>query len=73
MMSHTTNPLEHAELVAGRIVRYAKVAGPENLIAGADCGFAATARMEPDIHLTVAFAKLQALADGARLASQQVW
>jgi len=73
MVSHTTNLVEHPELVADRIVRYARLVGRENLIVGADCGFAATARMEPDIHPTVALAKLQALADGARLASQQLW
>jgi len=47
--------------------------GRENVIAGADCGFAATARTEPEIHPTVAWAKLRALVAGARLASEQLW
>jgi 5-methyltetrahydropteroyltriglutamate--homocysteine methyltransferase len=72
-VSHTTHLVEHPELVAERIVRYARIVGRENLIAGADCGFAATARSEPEIHPTVAWEKLRALAQGAELASKQLW
>jgi 5-methyltetrahydropteroyltriglutamate--homocysteine methyltransferase len=72
-VSHTTHLVEHPELVAERIVRYANIVGRENLIAGADCGFAATARSEPEIHPTVAWEKLRALAQGAELASKQLW
>jgi 5-methyltetrahydropteroyltriglutamate--homocysteine methyltransferase len=73
VISHTTHLVEHPELIAERISRYARIAGRENIIAGADCGFAATARTEPEIHPTVAWAKLRALAQGARLASRQLW
>ncbi len=73
MISHTTHLVEHPELIAERIGRYARIAGRENVIAGADCGFAATARTEPEIHPTVAWAKLRSLVAGARLASAQLW
>lgn len=73
VISHTTNLVEHPELVAERIVRYAGVVGRENVIAGADCGFAATARTRQDIHPTVAWVKLQSLVDGARIASKRLW
>ena len=72
-VSHTTHLVEHPELVAERIVRYARLVGRENVIAGADCGFAATARIEPEIHPTVAWEKLRALRQGAELASKQLW
>jgi 5-methyltetrahydropteroyltriglutamate--homocysteine methyltransferase len=73
VISHTTNLVEHPELVAERIVRYANVVGRENVIAGADCGFAATARTRQDIHPTVAWEKLKALGEGARIASKTLW
>jgi 5-methyltetrahydropteroyltriglutamate--homocysteine methyltransferase len=73
VISHTTHLVEHPELIAERISRYAAVAGRENVVAGADCGFAATARLEPEIHPTVAWAKLRALVEGARLASGRLW
>jgi 5-methyltetrahydropteroyltriglutamate--homocysteine methyltransferase len=73
VISHTTNLIEHPELVAERIVRYANVVGRENVLAGADCGFAATARTRQDIHPTVAWEKLKALGEGARIASKQLW
>ena len=73
VISHTTNLVEHADLVAERIVRYANVVGRENVIAGADCGFAATARTRQDIHPTVAWVKLQSLVEGARKASKVLW
>ena len=73
VVSHTTNLVEHPELVAERIVRYAGVVGRENVIAGADCGFAATARTRQDVHPTVAWEKLRSLAEGAALASKELW
>ena len=73
VISHTTNLIEHPELVAERIVRYANVVGRENVIAGADCGFAATARSRQDIHPTVAWEKLRVLAEGAAIASTALW
>jgi 5-methyltetrahydropteroyltriglutamate--homocysteine methyltransferase len=68
-----TNFVEHPDLVADRIVRYAKVVGKENVIAGTDCGFGTVARSQPRVHPSVAWAKLQALAEGARRATKQLW
>jgi 5-methyltetrahydropteroyltriglutamate--homocysteine methyltransferase len=73
VISHTTNLVEHPELVAERIVRYARLVGRENVIAGADCGFAASAVRFNDVHPSVAWLKFAALAEGARLASQELW
>ena len=68
-----TNFVEHPDLVAERIVRYASVVGKENVIAATDCGFSTFARSQPRVHPTIAWAKLQSLAEGARRASQQLW
>lgn len=73
IISHTTNLVEHPELVAERITRFAKLVGRENVIAGADCGFAASALRFNDTHPTVAWLKFAALAEGARLATKQLW
>ncbi|HSF32266.1 MAG TPA: cobalamin-independent methionine synthase II family protein [Candidatus Tectomicrobia bacterium] len=73
VISHTTNLVEHPELVAERLMRYANIVGRERVIAGSDCGFSSQATSEPEIHPTVVWAKFQALAEGARLASQQLW
>jgi 5-methyltetrahydropteroyltriglutamate--homocysteine methyltransferase len=64
--------VEHPRLVADRIIRYAKIVGRENLIAGTDCGFQQGARIER-VHPTIMWAKLQALAEGARIATQELW
>jgi 5-methyltetrahydropteroyltriglutamate--homocysteine methyltransferase len=72
LVSHATNIVEHPELVAERIVRLAKLVGPDNVIASTDCGFAQgpfTRRVHPSIQ----WAKLGALVDGARLASRELW
>jgi 5-methyltetrahydropteroyltriglutamate--homocysteine methyltransferase len=68
-----TNVVEHPALVAERIGRYAKIVGKERVIAGTDCGFSTGVRAQPRVHPTVAWAKLQALAEGAALATQQLW
>jgi 5-methyltetrahydropteroyltriglutamate--homocysteine methyltransferase len=67
VVSHATNVVEHPELVADRILNYARVAGRENVIAGTDCGLGGR------VHPQIAWAKLKALAEGARLASQELW
>jgi 5-methyltetrahydropteroyltriglutamate--homocysteine methyltransferase len=73
VISHTTNLVEHPELIAERLVKYANIVGREHVIAGSDCGFSSQATSEPEIHPTVVWAKFQAMAEGARLASQQLW
>ena len=64
--------VEHPQLVAERIQRFASVVGPERVVAGADCGFGTFAGMM-EIHPEVAWAKLDALVEGARLASNELW
>jgi 5-methyltetrahydropteroyltriglutamate--homocysteine methyltransferase len=64
--------VEHPELVKERIVRLAKLVGRENIIAGTDCGFAQQPFYQR-VHPTIQWAKLQALVEGARLASKELW
>ena len=64
--------VEHPDLVAQRIVRFAKVVGRENIIAGADCGFATFAG-STEIHPSVVWAKFDALVEGARIATRELW
>ncbi|MBI2317269.1 MAG: cobalamin-independent methionine synthase II family protein [Betaproteobacteria bacterium] len=73
VITHATNIVEHPELVAERIVRFAQRVGRENIIAGVDCGFSSQAMYHPEVHPTVVWAKFQALAEGARLATKQLW
>jgi 5-methyltetrahydropteroyltriglutamate--homocysteine methyltransferase len=73
MISHASNIVEHPELIAERLVTYAKLVGRENVIAGSDCGFSSQATPTPEVHPTVVWAKFQAMAEGARLATQQLW
>ena len=72
VISHATNVVEHPELVAERIVRLAKIVGRENVIAGTDCGFAQSPFAQR-VHPTIMWAKLKALADGARIATRTLW
>ncbi len=72
VIAHTTAVVEHPETVAERISRFAQAVGRERVIAGADCGFAQGALYERQ-HPTVMWAKFEALAEGARLASQRLW
>jgi 5-methyltetrahydropteroyltriglutamate--homocysteine methyltransferase len=73
VLDSTTNFIEHPELVAQRIVRYAKIVGRERVIAGSDCGFATFARSNPQVEPEIVWAKLRSMADGARLASAELW
>jgi 5-methyltetrahydropteroyltriglutamate--homocysteine methyltransferase len=72
VITQSTVLVEHPELVAERIERFAGVVGRENVIAGADCGFASFAG-STEIHPSVVWAKLGALAEGARIASRRLW
>ena len=72
MISHATNVVEHPELVAQRIVRLAKLVGRERVLAGTDCGFA-QGPFHRRVHPSIMWAKLEALAEGARLASRELW
>jgi 5-methyltetrahydropteroyltriglutamate--homocysteine methyltransferase len=73
VLDSTTNFIEHPELVAQRLVRYAEVVGRERVIAGTDCGFATFARSALQVEPEIAWAKFKAMAEGARIASAQLW
>jgi 5-methyltetrahydropteroyltriglutamate--homocysteine methyltransferase len=72
VISHSTNVVEHPELVAERIVRVARLVGRENVMAGTDCGFAQTPHVKR-VHESIMWAKLEALAEGARIATKELW
>ena len=72
VISHATNVVEHPELVCERIVRLAKLVGRERIIAGTDCGFA-QGPLYSRVHPSIMWAKLEALAEGAKLASAELW
>ena len=67
VVSHATNVVEHPELVADRIVRFAGIVGRENVIAGTDCGLGGR------VHQQIAWSKLAALSEGAKLATKELW
>jgi 5-methyltetrahydropteroyltriglutamate--homocysteine methyltransferase len=72
VLDSTTNFIEHPELVAQRLLRYARLVGRDNVIAGVDCGFA-TFVGRPTVDARIAWAKLGAMVEGARLASRKLW
>ena len=72
VIAHTTSHVEHPELVSQRLVNYARIVGKENIIASVDCGFAQGAFIQR-VHPSIMWAKLQALSEGAALASQKLW
>jgi 5-methyltetrahydropteroyltriglutamate--homocysteine methyltransferase len=72
VVTHHTNVVEHPDLVAQRLVRLANVVGRENVLAGTDCGFAQGAFIHR-VHEEIQWAKLAALAEGARIASRELW
>ncbi len=72
VISHATNVVEHPELVAERIVRLAKLVGRDNVMGGTDCGFAQSP-FTRRVHPSIMWAKLRALAEGARIATRQLW
>jgi 5-methyltetrahydropteroyltriglutamate--homocysteine methyltransferase len=73
VITHASNIVEHPELIAERIIRYARLVGRENVIAGADCGFSSQAMYETEVHRTVVWEKFKAMRSGADLATQQLW
>ena len=72
VITHGSNFVEHPEAIAQRIGRFAQVVGRERVIAGADCGFASFSTT-CEVHPTIVWAKLAALAEGARLATKELW
>jgi 5-methyltetrahydropteroyltriglutamate--homocysteine methyltransferase len=72
VLDSTTNVVEHPEVVADRLIRYAEVVGPENVMAGTDCGFGTIAGMDIVVP-TVTWAKFRSQAEGADIASEYLW
>ena len=71
VITHASNIVEHPEWIAERLVRFARLVGRDNVIAGADCGFSSQASYRTEVHPSVIWAKFRALAEGSRLASEQ--
>jgi 5-methyltetrahydropteroyltriglutamate--homocysteine methyltransferase len=73
VVTHASNIVEHPELIAERLVRFAKLVGRENVMAGADCGFSSQALYKTEVHPTVVWEKFKAMRQGADLATKQLW
>ncbi|HEY7247152.1 MAG TPA: cobalamin-independent methionine synthase II family protein [Xanthobacteraceae bacterium] len=73
VITHASNIVEHPELIAERIVRFARLVGRENVMAGADCGFSSQALYRTEVHHTVVWEKFKAMRQGADLATKQLW
>jgi 5-methyltetrahydropteroyltriglutamate--homocysteine methyltransferase len=73
VITHASNIVEHPELIAERLVRFARLVGRDRVIAGADCGFSSQATYCTEVHPSVIWAKFEALREGARLASKRLW
>lgn len=73
VITHASNIVEHPELIAERIIRYADRVGRDNVIAGSDCGFSSQATYHPEVHPTVMWEKFRAMSEGARLATARLW
>jgi 5-methyltetrahydropteroyltriglutamate--homocysteine methyltransferase len=67
IVGHATNVVEHPELIADRIIRFARTVGRENVVASTDCGLGGR------VHPQIAWRKLAALTEGAQLASKELW
>ena len=73
VIDNTTNVIEHPELVAERLLRYARLVGRENVIAGVDCGFGTAVQTMATVDPMIAMTKLRMLSEGAALASRELW
>jgi 5-methyltetrahydropteroyltriglutamate--homocysteine methyltransferase len=73
VVTHASNIVEHPELIAERLTRYAQIVGRENVIASTDCGFSSQATYRPEVDPKVMWAKFDAMREGAALASERLW
>ena len=73
VITHASNIVEHPQLIAERIMRYAKLVGRENVMPGADCGFSSQACYHPEVNPKVMWEKFKAMTEGARIASKKLW
>ncbi len=73
VITHASNIVEHPELIAERLIRFANLVGRENVMAGADCGFSSQALYNTEVHPTVVWEKFKAMRQGADIASKRLW
>ena len=73
VITHASNIVEHPELIAERLLRFAKLVGRDNVMAGADCGFSSQALYRTEVHPTVVWEKFKAMRQGADIASRTLW
>jgi 5-methyltetrahydropteroyltriglutamate--homocysteine methyltransferase len=73
VVTHASNIVEHPEIIAERILRFAKLVGRENVMAGGDCGYSSQALYKTEVHPTVVWEKFKALRQGADIATKQLW
>jgi 5-methyltetrahydropteroyltriglutamate--homocysteine methyltransferase len=73
VITHASNIVEHPELIAERLMRFAKLVGRENVMAGADCGFSSQALYKTEVHPTVVWEKFKAMRQGADIATKRLW
>ena len=73
VIAHANNIVEHPELIAERLMRFANLVGRENVMAGADCGFSSQALYKTEVHETVVWEKFKAMRQGADLATKRLW
>jgi 5-methyltetrahydropteroyltriglutamate--homocysteine methyltransferase len=72
LIAHSTNVVEHPELVAERLMRFVECVGRDNVMAGTDCGFSQSP-LAGRVHRSIMWAKLRALVEGATIASKKAW
>jgi 5-methyltetrahydropteroyltriglutamate--homocysteine methyltransferase len=73
VITHASNIVEHPELIAERLIRFANLVGRENVMAGADCGFSSQALYKTEVHVTVVWEKFKAMRQGADIATKRLW
>ena len=73
VITHASNIVEHPEWIAERLIRFARLVGRENVMAGADCGFSSQALYQTEVHSTVVWEKFKAMRQGADLATKRLW
>ena len=73
VITHASNIVEHPELIAERLIRFADLVGRENVMAGADCGFSSQALYKTEVHSTVVWEKFKAMRQGADIATARLW
>jgi 5-methyltetrahydropteroyltriglutamate--homocysteine methyltransferase len=73
VITHASNIVEHPEVIAERLIRFANLVGRENVMAGADCGFSSQALYKTEVHVTVVWEKFKSMRQGADIATKRLW